>query len=284
MFGLNMATEYERLVVFSVTGRYIGLRGPGLVFVNPFRARVVSRIDLRELVRDIPNQECITKDNVSVTINPIVFYKIADPEKTVLSVQNAEMAILSLARTTLRAVIGEMDLASVTAERERIATNLRRRLSQEAERWGVDITTVEIADLKLDPEVEKAMAARKAAIEAAEAQRRSAILRAQGEKEAAESERDAMLTRAEAEKQAAIKKAEGEREAQRLHGEGIKEYYSKLTELGDKAELALRFEQVAALKKFAESESAKLVIPLEMSRISTTDIRWMEDTFPKKKE
>ncbi len=288
MFGLKIVTEYERLVVFSIAGRYKGVRGPGLVFVNPFTEKAVARLDLRELSRDVPDQHCITGDSVPVTLDPIVFYKITDPGKTVMTIKDAEAGIMDLTRTTLRAVVGDMMLSDVIAKREQIAQHLKARLAEEAERWGIDITTVEIADLKLQPEVERAMATRKADVEDAEAKRKAAILKAEGEKEAANSERDAALTRAEAEKRAAILKAEGEKEAQILHAEGITAYYKKLIELGEDAEIALKFENIASLRKFAESESTKMVVlPLEAvtgSLKGSFGLRYMEDMLSKKEE
>ena len=236
----------------------------------------------------MPNQHCITGDSVPVTLDPIVFYRIADPGKTVVTIKDAESGIMDLTRTTLRAVVGDLKLSEVIAKREQIAQQLKARLAGEAERWGIDIVTVEIADLKLQPEVERAMATRKSEIEDAEAKRRAAILKAEGEKEAANSERDAALTRAEAEKKAAIMKAEGEKEAQILHAEGLVAYYKKLIELGDGAEVALRFENVTNLRKFADSENAKMVIvPLEAiggSFGGFPGLKFMEDTFPKKEE
>jgi len=288
--GFHRVPEFERLVVFTLSGKYGGTRGPGFVYIPPGQ-KIVARIDLREIVRDIPNQECITKDNVPVTINPIVFYKVVDPEKTVLSIKDAEAGILSLARTTLRAVVGDLDLSEVIAKREQLAAQLKIRLAAEAERWGIDVTTVEVAELKLQPEVETAMARRKAEVEQAEAERRSTILKAEAKKEAAQAEKEAMLIRADAEKNAAIAKAEGERQAQILYAEGMSIYYQKLVELGKGAETVLRFESIAALKKFGESENAKLVIiPSEMRGLTSGELgglaqlRWAEGGIPEKKE
>ena len=282
--------QFERLVVFGLSGKYRGVREPGFTFIPPGQ-QVVARIDLREVVKDVPDQACITKDNVPVLVNPIVFYKIVEPEKTVLSIQDAEAGILSITRTTLRAVIGDMELAEVISKREQLATQLKVRLAAEAERWGIDVTTVEIAELKLQPEVEAAMARRKAEVEQAEAERSATILKANAEKEAAQAKKEAVLIGAEAEKNAAIAKAEGERQAQILHAEGLSIYYKKLVELGKGAETVLKFESIAALKKFGESENAKLVIiPSEMRGLTSGELgglaqlRWAEAGIPEKKE
>ncbi|HEX77188.1 MAG TPA: paraslipin [Dehalococcoidia bacterium] len=288
--GFHRVPQFERLVVFTMTGKYGGIRGPGFVYIPP-GYKVVERIDLREIVKDMPDQHCITRDNVVVTIDPIVFYKVVDPEKKVLSIQNAEEGIRNVARTTLRAVVGDMEFADVIAKREQIAAQLKVRLAEEAGRWGIDVTTVEIAEVKTDRIVEEAMARRKAEIEQAEAERRATILKAEAEKEAAQAEREALLIRAEAEKNAAIAKAEGEKQAQILHAEGISIYYQKLAELGQGAETALRFESIAALKKFGESENAKLVIiPSEMRGLTSGELgglaqlRWAEAGIPEKPE
>ena len=284
--GFQSVSQTERLIVFNLSGRFAGVKGPGLVFVAPGQ-RVSKRIDLREQIKPMPDQHCLTKDSVVVIVEPIVFYKISDPQKTVLSIENAELGILSVARTTLRAVIGDLELPDVIGNREEIAQQLRARLAAEAERWGIDITNVEIADLKLQPQVEIAMAERRAAIEQAEADRRVTILNAEAHREGAKAESEAMLTKAEAEKKAAITKAEGDKQAQVLHAEGLDFYYQRLAALGAGADTAIRFEHVAALQKFATSPNAKLVIiPSEMKELSghglgaMRDLAFAEDGVP----
>ncbi len=135
--GFKTVSEFERLVVFGMSGRFAGIRGPGLVFVSPGQ-RIAARIDLRETIRNMPDQHCLTKDSVVVIVDPIVFYKIVDPEKTALSIRDAEAGILNLARTTLRAVVGELELPDIVGDRERIAGQLKQRLAIEAGRWGID--------------------------------------------------------------------------------------------------------------------------------------------------
>lgn len=296
--GLKRVLEFERLVVFSASGKYKGTRGPGITWVKPWEKvqpyetdpetgkTIKLAFDMREQTYDVKEQDCITKDSVPVTIQPIVFLKIVDPAKTALTVENAKIAILNIAKTTLRAVIGDMELTEVIARREHIAQQLRNRLAREAERWGVDVTTVEIADLKPRKEVEDAMAHRKATIEKAEADRRSAIMKAEGQKEAALSEKEALITRSEADKQAAIARAEGQKEAKILEAEGLEIYYQKLAELGKKAEIVLQFESIAALKKFAESENEKLVIlPLESAgAFSFAGLKFLEESLPSKRK
>lgn len=293
--GLKSVSEYERLIIFSISGKFKATRGPGLVWVSPFekvhpyRTDRTGKIiqltyDMREIPYPVPLQDCITKDNVPVKIQPLVIYKIIDPAKTVLTIVDAESAILDLARTTLRAVVGDMILADVIARREQIAQQLKTRLSQEAERWGVNVTTVEIADLSLPDEVKKAMEDRKAIIERTEGQSRALILDAQAKKEAAQSNKEAEIIKAEAEKRSNILKAEGFKEAKILEADGLETYYRKLTELGRNAEIILRYENIEALKRFAVSPNEKMVIlPFESAgAFSFAGLKFLEDTLPSK--
>jgi len=296
--GLKRVLEFERLIIFSYTGKYKGTRGPGIIWVRPWEKAHPFEVDsttgktirlvfdMRETLVEVGQQDCITKDNVPAKIEPIVFFKIVDPARTVMTVENAKLAILNLARTTLRAVIGDMILSEVIARREQIAQQLKTRLAAEAERWGVDVTTVEIADLKPRQEVEDAMALRKAAIEKAEGERVSAIMRAEGLKEAALSEKEALIISSEGKKQADITIAEGQKQAKILEAEGLEEYYKILADLGEKAKIILQFENIAALKKFAESPNEKLVIlPLESAgAFSFAGLKFLEDTLPSKRK
>ena len=286
--GIERLMEFERDVVFSITGRYKGVRGPGLIFVNPLTEVVRMRVDMRERRATLREQECITKDSVPVRVSSIVFYRIVDPGKMVVTVVDAERAILDIVRTTLRAVIGEMPLAEVIAKREKIASQLKERLLGEAERWGIEVTTVEIEDLSAG-KVEDAMSLRKSEVELAEAERRAAIIKAEGEREAAEAEREAALIRAKAEKEALVIKAEGEKEAQILRAEGVFQFYKKMGEMGIPAsEIALRFEHVNALRMLTESANTKLVITEAGAtgggRLSFPALRFLEDVIPTKEQ
>ncbi|RLG36898.1 hypothetical protein DRN79_04075, partial [Methanosarcinales archaeon] len=274
LLSLQRIPEYERIAVFSlIEGKFKGIKGPGLVVVNPLTEIAWrERIDLREREIRRERMHCITKDSVPINIMPIVFFKVVEPEKTVLTVVDAEGSILDLTKTTLRAVIGEMNLSEVIAKREQIVQELKKRLSKEADRWGIDITTVEIAELTPLGRVSEAMVERKTMIEDAEAKKRSLILKAEGEREAAKAEADSLLIRAEAEKRAMILRAEGEREAMMLRGEGVSMYYQKIARLGVKnANVALKYENVEALKKFASSDTPKLVMmPIGVHLIAET--------------
>ena len=282
--SIDRLMDFERDVIFSVGGRYKGVRGPGLVLINPFTEVVRRREDLREKRTTLREQECITRDSVPVRVSSIVFYRVTDPGKMVVTVVDAERAILDIVRTTLRAVIGELTLTEVIAERERIASQLRERLMGEAERWGIDIMTVEIEDLTAG-KVEEAMSMRKSEVELAEAKRLSSIIKAEGEREAAEAEREAALVRAEAEKKAMIIKAEGEKEAQILRAEGLYKYYEKISELGENIEIPLLFDNINVFKMLSESPNTKLVMtPPAKGAISFPALRFLEEVIPSSDE
>src|ERR1035438_9157225 len=139
--SVKIVREYQRIVLFRL-GRAIGLRGPGLVIINPVTDRT-SWVDLREQFLEIPHQTAITKDNASISIDFIIFYKVVDPSMTVLRVGRFAAAAQNVAATTLRSVVGDMPLDDVLSKREEMNASLRVRLDEVTERWGVKVTTVE---------------------------------------------------------------------------------------------------------------------------------------------
>ena len=144
-FSVKIIREYQRIVLFRL-GRAIGLRGPGLVLINPVTDRT-SLVDLRERFLEIPRQTAITKDNASISIDFIIFYKVVDPSMSVLQVQNFAAAAQNVAATTLRSVVGDMPLDDVLSKREEMNASLRVRLDEVTERWGVKVTTVEVREV-----------------------------------------------------------------------------------------------------------------------------------------
>lgn len=177
-FGLSVKIirEYQRIVLFRL-GRAIGLRGPGLVFINPVTDRT-SWVDLREQFLEIPHQTAITKDNASISIDFIIFYKVVEPAMSVLQVLNFAAAAQNVAATTLRSVVGDMPLDDVLSKREEMNASLRVRLDEVTERWGVKVTTVEVREVNPPPGVLEAMTRQMSA----ERTRRAAITEAQGQK------------------------------------------------------------------------------------------------------
>src|SRR6202790_3232826 len=221
MSGLSVkiVREYQRILLFRL-GRAIGLRGPGLVLINPVTDRT-SLVDLRERFLEIPHQTAITQDNASISIDFIIFYKVVDSAMSVLKVQNFAAAAQNVAATTLRSVVGDMALDDVLSKREQMNASLRVRLDEVSERWGVKVTSVEVREVNPPPQVLEAMTRQMSA----ERTRRAQITEAEGQKSAAilasEGERQAQITLAEGRQQATILAAEGERQSQLLKAQGL---------------------------------------------------------------
>ncbi len=261
---IRIVPEYQRLVVFRL-GRCIGSKGPGLVILIPFIDRGV-RVDLREQVREIPHQTCITKDNAAIAVDFIWYYKVLDAEQSVIQVGNFEAAAQGMATTTLRAVIGGILLDDVLSEREHINNMLRARLDEVTERWGVKVTNVEIREIVPPKKIQEAMDRQMSA----ERERRAVVTESQGKREAAinvaEGEKQAAILRAEGEKQAAILKAEGEKQSQLLRAEGfaaaLKRIYSVAQTVDPKTMTLQYFD---TLKAMGTSPATKFIFPMEFT-------------------
>jgi hypothetical protein len=155
--SLRILYEYERGVIFRL-GKLTRAKGPGLIFLVPFGVERMRKMDLRVVALDIAPQDTITKDNVSVTVNAVVYFRVADPAKAVVEVEDYYFATSQLAQTTLRSVIGQSELDELLAERERINEVVRRIIDQGTDPWGIDVTAVEIKDIDLPQEMKRAMA------------------------------------------------------------------------------------------------------------------------------
>jgi regulator of protease activity HflC (stomatin/prohibitin superfamily) len=184
--SLRVLKEYERAVVFRL-GRVRPLRGPGLIFMVPFAVERMERVSLRVIAMDIPPQDVITRDNVSVKVNAVLYFKVADPLKAVLEIEDYLFATSQLAQTTLRSVIGQADLDHLLAERERFNEILRDIIDEGTDPWGIDVTGVEVKDVDLPQEMKRAMARQAEA----ERERRAKVISAEGEFQAAIKLRDA---------------------------------------------------------------------------------------------
>ena len=206
---INFVRDYERIGRFRL-GRFEGMMGPGIVFSIPILHQII-KVDTRTQLIDIPRQTNITKDNASIDIDFLVYMRvdINEAEKALLEVEEYRMAVVGLATTTLRAVIGDIALDEVLSQRDRINELIRARLDQETGRWGIKVTNVEIREIDPPREIQEAMNRQMSA----ERVRRAVVLEADGTREAS-------ITVAEGEKQAAILKAEGERQAEILQAEG----------------------------------------------------------------
>jgi regulator of protease activity HflC (stomatin/prohibitin superfamily) len=177
--SLRVLFEYQRGVVFRL-GKLTRAKGPGLIFLAPFGIERMRRMDLRIVALDIAPQDTITKDNVSVRVNAVVYFRVADPIKSVIEITDYHYATSQLAQTTLRSVIGQSELDQLLAERERINEIVRAIIDEGTDRWGIEVTGVEIKDIDLPGEMKRAMAKQAEA----ERERRAKIIAAEGEYQA----------------------------------------------------------------------------------------------------
>jgi len=265
-----IAKEYERLVVFRL-GRSIGAKGPGLVFLFPF-IDTATKVDLREQFMEVPKQTAITKDNAPILVDFLTYWKVSDPERSVLQVGDFAAASQGIATTTLRAVIGDITLDDVLAQRERINQMLRNKLDEVTERWGVKITAVEIREITPPQEVQEAMNRQMSA----ERTRRALVTEAEGKRQAsitlAEGEKTSAILRAEGMKQAAILDAEGQKMAQVLRAEG---FAAALTETFKAARNVdantMLLQYLDAIKTIGSSPSTKYIFPMEFTGLVSGD-------------
>ena len=250
--SIKIVREYQRFLLFRL-GRAVGIRGPGLVLINPVTDRT-SWVDLREQFLEIPRQTAITKDNAAISIDFIIFYKVVDPEMTVLQVQNFAAAAQNVAATTLRSVVGDMPLDDVLSKREEMNAALRVRLDEVTERWGVKVTTVEVREVNPPAAVLDAMTRQMSA----ERTRRAAITEAQGQKQAS-------ITLAEGTKQAAILAAEGERQSAILRAEGLASALETIFTVGQGLDRnTMQLQYLETLKQVGTSPSTKIVVPMDL--------------------
>ena len=263
---IKVPTDYERLVVLFL-GRYSGTRGPGLTLIIPF-FETFFKVDLRERFLDIPAQTAITRDNASILIDFLVYYRITEPMLSVLKVENVERASANIATTTLRAVIGDIELDDALSKREEINNVLREKLDEATERWGIKVTAVEIREIEPPRDILDAMNRQMSA----ERDRRAEVTKALGEREAA-------ITRAEGAKQASILRAEGERQSQILEAEAERQsrllkaqgYASALEAVQSKAEnldpntMALQY--LNMLEQVGTSSATKFILPMEVTKL-----------------
>lgn len=274
--AIRIVPEYQRLVVFRL-GRCVGDKGPGVVILLPVIDRAV-KVDLREQVREIPQQTSITKDNAPISIDFIWYYKVLNPTDSVLQVGNFELAAQGMATTTLRSVIGGILLDDVLSERETINNILRTRLDEVTGRWGVKVTNVEIREIIPPREVQEAMNRQMSA----ERIRRAVVTESNGTREAAinvaDGERQSAVLRAEGEKQSNILRAEGERQAQLLRAEGfssaLERIYSVANTIDSKT---ITLQYFDTLRNMANSPSTKFIFPLEFTSLLGNFVRLQDN-------
>ena len=265
-------------IVLERLGAYKATWGTGIHFKVPFIERVARRVNLKEQVVDFPPQPVITKDNVTMQIDTVVFFQITDPKLYAYGVENPIMAIENLSATTLRNIIGDLELDETLTSREVINTKMRASLDVATDPWGIKVNRVELKNIippaAIQDAMEKQMKAereRREAILIAEGKKHSTILVAEGKKESAildaEAEKQAAILRAEAQKEKMIREAEGQAEAvlkvQSATAEGIR----MIREAGaDQAVLTLK--SLEALAKVADGRSTKIIIPSEIQNVA----------------
>ncbi|HUV76162.1 MAG TPA: slipin family protein [Dehalococcoidales bacterium] len=178
--AVKIVSEYERGVIFRL-GRLVGARGPGLFLIIPFVDRMV-KVDLRVITMDVPSQEVITKDNVTVRVNAVVYFRVVDPESSVVKVLDHIRATSQISQTTLRNVLGQSELDELLSQREKLNQMLQKIIDEHTDPWGIKVSTVEIKEVELAEEMKRSMAAQAEA----ERERRAKIIHAEGEFQAAE--------------------------------------------------------------------------------------------------
>ena len=265
-------------IVVERLGGYLTTWSVGLHFKAPFIDRVAKKVLLKEQVVDFPPQPVITKDNVTMQIDTVVYFQITDPKLYAYGVENPIMAIENLTATTLRNIIGDLELDETLTSRETINTKMRAALDVATDPWGIKVNRVELKNIippaAIQDAMEKQMKAereRREQILIAEGEKKSAILRAEGQKESlilsAEAEKQSAILRAEATKEATIRRAEGEAEAilkvQQANADGIK----FLNEAAP-AQAVLTLKSLEAFAKAADGKATKLIIPSEISGIA----------------
>jgi regulator of protease activity HflC (stomatin/prohibitin superfamily) len=183
--AIKILNEYERGVIFRL-GRVIGAKGPGLILLIPMSDKMV-RVDLRVVAMDVPSQDVITRDNVSVKVNAVLYFRVLDPNRAIITVENYLYATSQLAQTTLRSVCGQAELDDLLSEREKINTHIQEILDKDTDPWGIKVAKVEIKHIDLPQEMQRAMAKQAEA----ERERRAKVIGAEGEFQAAQKMTDA---------------------------------------------------------------------------------------------
>lgn len=286
--------EQQEVIIVQRLGKYKETLSAGLNFIVPFidEPKVISkkvtvnyrdggtssymqkttRIDLRETVCDFPRQSVITKDNVSISINAVLYFQIFNPEKSVYGVENLYEAIEKLTQTTLRQLIGKLDLQETLTSRDKINTELREILDQASDKWGVKVNRIELQDITPPSDIQAAMDKQMKA----EREKRAMIYEAEGQKESAiriaEGQKEAAIRAAEGDKEAAILKAEGIAQARMVEAEAEKEAISRIIEAlhtkgqADKYLIAMKY--LETMKEMTSGKDNKIVyMPYEASAV-----------------
>ena len=267
-------------------GAYQASWGVGLHLKAPIIDKVAKRVNLKEQVADFPPQPVITKDNVTMRIDTVVFYQITDPKLYTYGVERPMMAIENLTATTLRNIIGDLELDQTLTSRETINTKMRAALDIATDPWGIKVNRVELKNIIPPAEIQNAMEKQMKA----ERERREAVTRAEGEKKAnilvAEGEKESAILRAEAEKQSAILRAEAQKERMIREAEGQAEAILKVQQANADGirmikeagadEAVLKMKSLEAFEKVADGQATTILLPSELSGIASVAAAWKE--------
>ena len=282
---IRVVPQAQAFVIERV-GSYLTTWDNGLHFKLPFIDRVAAKISLKEIVKDFKPQPVITKDNVTMQIDTVVYYSITDPKLYTYGVENPIIAIENLTATTLRNIIGELELDQTLTSRDTINTNMRAILDEATDPWGIKINRVELKNIIPPRDIQEAMEKQMRA----ERERREKILQAEGEKKSAiliaEGEKESAILRAEAAAEAAVKKAEGEAEAIIKLNEAQAKSIELLRDAkADQAVIALK--SLDAVAKMADGQATKIIVPSnlqDVTAIATTVKEMFTDKTNKKEE
>ena len=266
--------QQSKAYVIERLGGFHTVWGVGIHFKWPFVDRIARRVSLKEQVLDYPPQPVITKDNVTMQIDTVVYFQITDPKLYCYGVEQPMMAMETLTATTLRNIIGDLELDQTLTSRDVVNTKMRAILDEATDPWGIKVNRVELKNIlppaDIQNSMEKQMKAerdRRQSILQAEGQKKSAILIAEGEKESAilraSAEKEAAILRAEAEKQAAILKADGEAQAIRAVQQALADSLELLNEKAPN-DSVLKLKAIEAMQKVADGQATKIIIPSEM--------------------
>ena len=252
-YAVKVVRQYDRLVVFRL-GRVIGAKGPGLVWLWPFIDQA-TRVDLREQFLEIPSQTTITRDNAPIAVDFLIYWRVMNPEDSVVAVRDFAGASQGIATTTLRAVIGDIPLDDVLAKRDQINQLLQVKLDEVTERWGVKVTAVEIREITPPRDIQDAMNRQMAA----ERNRRATVTEAEGH-------RQATVTVAEGDKSATVLKAEGDRQAAILRAEGFSLALQQIFSVAHTVdERTMMLQYFDTLKALGASPATKFIFPMEFT-------------------
>ena len=255
--------QQSRAYVIERLGAFQSVWGVGLHFKVPFIDRIARRVSLKEQVLDYPPQPVITKDNVTMQIDTVVYFQITDPKLYTYGVEQPMVAMETLSATTLRNIIGDLELDQTLTSRDVINTKMRAILDEATDPWGIKVNRVELKNILPPADIQSSMEKQMKA----ERDRRQAILQAEGQKNSAiliaEGERESAILRADAEKQSAILKAEGEAEAIRAVQQALADSLEMLNKAAPN-DSVLKLKAIEAMQKVADGKATKIIIPSEM--------------------